>query len=128
MADDGCLPRWFRYSPHGPPRHSILLQTSLALTMLWTATFQSLLTYIGFTLGLCTAGTVVGLIRLRRRAGPQLEVPGWPWIPVIFVLSVLVMSALTIARKPGESAVGLVTLCIGWLACRLATSKRKFSA
>ena len=109
-------------------RHSILLQTSLALVMLWTATFQSLLTYIGFTLGLCTAGTVVGLIRLRRHAGPQLEVPGWPWMPAIFVLSVLVMSALTIARKPGESAVGLVTLCIGWLAWRLATGKRKFSA
>jgi APA family basic amino acid/polyamine antiporter len=124
MADDKCLPRWFCFPAHGPPRHAILLQFALALVMLWTATFQSLLTYIGFTLGLCTAGAVVGLIRLRRRAGPHIEVPGWPWVPGLFVLSVVVLSAFALARRPGESAVGLGTMLLGWLAWYLAYGKR----
>ena len=123
MADDGCLPRWFCFPAHGPPRHAILLQAALALAMLWTATFQSLLTYIGFTLGLCTAGTVAGLTRLRLKAGPQVKVPGWPWVPGLFMLSVLVMSAFAVARKPGESAVGLGTLLLGWLAWHLGRAK-----
>ena len=123
MADDGCLPRWFCFPAQGPPRHAILLQAALALAMLWTATFQSLLTYIGFTLGLCTAGTVAGLMRLRLKAGPQVKVPGWPWVPGLFMLSVLVMSAFAVARKPGESAVGLGTLLLGWLAWYLGRAK-----
>jgi APA family basic amino acid/polyamine antiporter len=124
MADDGCLPQWFGFPAQGPPRHSIFLQTGLALVMLWTATFTSLLTYIGFTLGLCTAAAVVGLIRLRLRFGGKVRVPGWPVVPVLFVASAVVTSAFTIARKPVESGLGLATLLFGWLVWYLAGAKR----
>ncbi len=124
MADDRCLPSWFCFPPHSPPRHAILLQAALALAMLWTATFQSLLSYVGFTLGLCSAGTVAGLVRLRLRAGPHVKVPGWPWIPGFFVLSVVGMSGLAVARRPAECFVGLGTLLLGWLAWYLARAKR----
>jgi APA family basic amino acid/polyamine antiporter len=123
MADDQCLPRWFCFPANGPPRRAVLLQAAVALVMLWTASFQSLLTYIGFTLGLCTAGTVAGLIRLRCQAGSRVMVPGWPWVPGFFVLSVLVTSAFAAARKPGESAIGLGTLLLGWLAWYLTRPK-----
>ena len=123
MADDRCLPRWLCFPADGPPRHAIVLQAALSLAMLWTATFQSLLTYIGFTLGLCTAATVAGLIALRLRAGPQVKVPGWPWVPGIFVLSVALMSVFAVSRKPGESLIGLGTLFLGWLAWRLTHAK-----
>ena len=125
MADDGCLPRWFCFPAHGPPRHSILLQTLLALGMMWTATFQSLLTYIGFSLGLCTAASVAGLVRLRRKEGSRLRVPGWPVVPVVFVAGVLAACGLTIARKPAESAVGLGTLVLGWLAWHFLHGKHR---
>jgi APA family basic amino acid/polyamine antiporter len=124
MADDGCLPRWFSFPAQGPPRHSILLQAGLALAMLWTATFQSLLTYIGFTLGLCTAAAVAGLVRLRLRLGPEVRVPGWPWVPALFLVAVVVTSAFTLARKPVESIIGLGTLLVAWLAWHLARGKR----
>jgi APA family basic amino acid/polyamine antiporter len=124
MADDECLPGWFRFPAHGPPRRAILLQASLALAMLWTATFQSLLTYVGFTLGLCSAGTVAGLIRLRLRAGPRVSVAGWPWVPAVFVAGVVALDACSVARKPVESAVGLGTLLLGWLAWHLTSGKR----
>ena len=100
-----------------------MLQAALSLAMLWTATFQSLLTYIGFTLGLCTAGTVAGLIRLRLQVGRQVKVPGWPWVPGLFMLTVVVTSAFAVARKPGESLIGLGTLFFAWLAWYLARAK-----
>jgi len=124
MADDGCFPCWFRFPAHGPPRHSMLLQTGLAMAMLWSATFQSLLTYIGFTLGLCTAASVAGLIRLRCRKGGQVSVPGWPIVPTLFLASTVLITAFTVTQKPAESAVGLGTLLLGWLAWHFAGGKR----
>lgn len=94
--------------------------------MLWTATYKSLLTYIGFTLSLSTAATVVGLMRLRRREGASLRVPGWPWVPGLFVASVLWMAVFSVARQPVESALGLATLGVGWVAWWGGWSGKKF--
>jgi APA family basic amino acid/polyamine antiporter len=118
MAADGYLPRWLRTEP-GPPRAAIYFQGGIALLLLWTATFEGLLTYIGFTLGLSTAATVIGLVRLRRREGATLRVPGWPWVPALFLLSVLGTTAFSIALRPVESLLGAVTIGIGWLAWRM---------
>lgn len=115
MAADGCLPRWLA-AKTGPPRASIAFQGILALLMLWSATYEALLTYIGFTLSLSTAATVLGLVRLRRREGPQLRVPGWPWTPGCFLLGVIWMAGFSIARRPLESLLGLATIGFGGLA------------
>jgi APA family basic amino acid/polyamine antiporter len=119
MAADGYLPRWLR-TEQGPPRAAILFQCIIALGLLWTATFDGLLTYIGFTLGLSTAGTVLGLVMLRRREGPALRVPGWPWVPALFLLSVVGASVFSIVRRPLESLLGLCTLGVGLLAWRFS--------
>lgn len=93
MAQDGYLPRWL-VSRAGPPRTAIALQTALTLVFLWSASYQTLLTFIGFTLNLCAAATVLGLIRLRRREGVSFKVPCWPWVPALFLAGVLVISGL----------------------------------
>jgi APA family basic amino acid/polyamine antiporter len=117
MAGDGYLPGWLR-PENGPPRAAIYFQGGLAVLLLWTATFEGLLTYIGFTLGLSTAATVFGLVRLRCRAGATLRVPGWPWVPALFLVSVLGTTIFSVARRPFESLLGALTLGIGWLAWR----------
>ncbi len=114
MAGDGYLPAWLA-GAGGAPRAAIFFQSAVALTMLWTATYESLLTYIGFTLSVSTAATVAGLMRLRLREGPTLVVPGWPWVPGLFVASVVWMVAFTVWRRPLESALGLATLGLGWV-------------
>src|SRR6266487_3435520 len=113
MADDGYLPSWLRFPRQGPPRAAILFQTILALAMLWSLTFQALLTYIGFTLGLSTAAAVGGLVRLRLREGPSVPIPGWPWTPCIFIAAVVAVTGLPVARQATESAWGPVTILIG---------------
>ncbi|PYI82802.1 MAG: amino acid permease, partial [Verrucomicrobia bacterium] len=99
MAADGYLPQWLAMKG-GPPRAAILLQAGIALVMLWSTTFEWLLTYIGFTLGLSTAVTVLGLIVLRLREGAQLRVPGWPWVPGLFLASVSTITVLSVIGKP----------------------------
>jgi hypothetical protein len=72
MAIDGELPRLFR-AQAGVPRLAIAMRCTLALALMWSASFKSLLTYIGFTLNLCAAATVVGLIRIRLREGGSTQ-------------------------------------------------------
>lgn len=130
MAEDGYLPR-FLAAQEGPPRPAIGFQAALALILLWSASYEALLTYIGFTLSLSTAATVTGLIVLRWREGPQLRVPGWPIVPVVFVGSVLTMAGASIYRKPLECAVGFLTLLVGfgvWLRHRHNSKNRPTAA
>ncbi len=122
MAADGFLPRALKAAPGEAPRNGMLLQLSLSLVLLWSTAYESLLTYIGFTLGLSTALTVIGLVRLRRKEGPALRVPGWPWIPGLFLASILVITLLTIRMRPLESLYGVATLVIGWLLWRFQAS------
>ena len=124
MATDGYLPRWLA-ARHNPPRAAIAFQLMVALIFLWTAAYQSLLTYIGFTLGISTAATVLGLVVLRRREGKALPVWGWPWVPGLFLLFVSAMTLFTIVRRPLESLVGLATLAAGWVAWRWSDARRK---
>jgi APA family basic amino acid/polyamine antiporter len=124
MADDGYLPVWLRFPQQGPPRAAILFQTAIALTLLWSATFKELLTFIGFALSLCTAAAVIGLIRLRWKEGPSLRVPGWPWVPVVFVAAVLAITSFVAVRQPKESAVGLATVAVGLVTWRFTRGAR----
>jgi APA family basic amino acid/polyamine antiporter len=127
MAAAGHLPRWLAIT-NGPPRAAIAFQTVIALALLWSATYEQLLTFIGFTLGLSTAATVIGLILLRRREGVRLPVPGWPWVPGLFVLSTLAITAFTIFRRPLESAAGLATLAVGWLTWKASVRRSSRTA
>jgi hypothetical protein len=58
------------------------------------------------------------------REGPALAVPGWPWLPALFVSVVVVISLLTAMRKPWQSALGLATLLAGGGAWYFARAKR----
>jgi APA family basic amino acid/polyamine antiporter len=116
MAADGFLPRVFAVRPGRPPRVALLAQTAIALVALWTVSFASLLTYVGFTLSLVAAATVMGLVWQRYKQGPALAVPGWPWVPAVFLVFVLGATTFTVAGRPRESLVGLSTLAVGLLA------------
>ena len=113
MADDGYLPHWLRMGNH-PPRGAIALQATTATIMLWSASFEWFLTYIGFTLGLSTAATVLGLVRLRLREGLGFAVVGWPWIPGLFFVGVALTTLLSIVGKPVATASGLGTVLVSW--------------
>jgi APA family basic amino acid/polyamine antiporter len=123
MAGDGYLPRTLAATAGTPPRAALLLQLLLSLVLVWTEKTDALLTYVGFTLGLSTAATVIGLIRLKRREGAALPVWGWPWVPAAFLVFVLGSTAFAIVQAPLSSGIALLTLMAGLLAFRLHGKK-----
>ncbi|MDA0668058.1 MAG: amino acid permease [Planctomycetota bacterium] len=112
MADDGLFPAYFQ-ARSGNFRHAIFLQTVLALCVLWWSQLANLLGYIGFTLGLSTATTVVAMLLHRRKEVSAWEVTGYPWIPLLFVFSVLGSSTFLVLRSPTEAMWGLLTVVSG---------------
>jgi APA family basic amino acid/polyamine antiporter len=121
MAADGYLPRALAARPGQPPRRALLVQLALGLVPVWIAAFDQLLTYVSLALSLCTAATVIGLVRLRRREGAAaVPVMGWPWVPGTFLIFVLVSAGLTVKQRPLEAAVGLGTVLVG-----LATFRKR---
>ena len=126
MASDGYLPRCLAMGI-GPPRLAIALQAGAAMAMLWSGSFEWFLSYIGFTLGVSTAVTVLGLMRLRLREGPSLLVFGWPWVPSLFLLGVVIITVLSMIAKPGATSTGVCTMAVGWLAWKIQNHWRSSS-
>ncbi len=128
MAADGVFPPVFRFEA-GVPAAAIALQVGLAVALVWSTGLAQLLGYIGFTLGLSAAAAVVGLLLLRRREGPErVPIPGFPWVPAVFVGASLATAAFMIWRQPREAGLGLLTIALGlpvrWLMLRLSGSGR----
>jgi hypothetical protein len=68
----------------------------------------------------------VGMCRLRLKEGPAMHVPGWPWVPGLFLAFGVVSTGFTVVQRPVEGLVGLGTLGIGVVAY-LVQKRRGFS-
>ncbi|HEX9724513.1 MAG TPA: amino acid permease, partial [Vicinamibacteria bacterium] len=100
----------------GIPVYAILVQSIITLAFIYTATFQQVLLYAGFTLNLITAVTVAGVFVLRR-SEPGIERPyrtwGYPWPPIVFLLLSGWSLTFMLIDRPQESIAGLATLLAG---------------
>ncbi len=120
MAQDGCFfasaarvhPRW-----HTPAR-AILYQTVASGIMVLTGTFERLIYYIGFALMFFAALATAGIFRMRQRPDwKRLRAISWhyPAVPALFVGASLWMLLYTLALRPTESLLGLLTAALGGL-------------
>jgi amino acid transporter len=113
MADDGLLPGWFQ-APGTVPRAAILLQTGLALVVILFSGLRELLSYLGFTLSVSAALTVMTIFLIRHREGAAaLPVPCYPWPPLLFVGSTLGFAGLAAFLNPWECVAGVGTILFG---------------
>jgi basic amino acid/polyamine antiporter, APA family len=98
------------------PVFSILVQGLWAAGLTLLGTFQELFTYVVFTgwifYGLAVAGVIV--LRIRQ---PELErpfrVPGYPWLPVLFALAALGITASAVAASPIHALYGIALVLTG---------------
>lgn len=101
---------------NGVPMYAMLLQLVISLFFIITATFDQVLTYIGFTLTLFTALTVLGVFVLRGK-NPNLPRPyrawGYPLTPALFLLLNGWMLVFLLKDKPKESLAGFATVLAG---------------
>ncbi len=120
MAKDGVFFDAFgKVDPrHRTPVRSIILQATLSIAMILTASFESLLVYAGFTLSLSAVLTVAGLMRLRLSM-PLIEREyktfGYPLTPVLFILGNIWIIYYTISNRFVASLYGFATIGAGVL-------------
>jgi basic amino acid/polyamine antiporter, APA family len=132
MGEDyPLLSRLSHRSRAGIPVYAILVQTLITLAFIYTATFQQVLLYAGFTLNLITAVTVACVFVLRRRE-PGIERPyrtwGYPWPPIVFLLLSGWSLTFMLFDRPQESLAGLLTLTAGLAIYFLDYARNRFVA
>ncbi len=124
MAEDGVFPGVFARggAAHRP---AVLLQVALALLFLWIGELQDLIQYVGYTLSLSTAAAVLGLCRIRLREGAErVPIPGWPVVPLVFVVAVLAIAAFSFVGNWRPATWSLGTLLVGALVWRCLPAAR----
>ena len=119
MGRDGLL--WRRagaVSERGTPLIAALVTTAVAIVLIWSGTFQTLVAVASFFLAVNYCVSCLALITLRRRE-PEMERPfrawGYPWSvgivlagAVAFLIGVLLGDTRTALVASGLLAVGLV--------------------
>ncbi|MCL4522756.1 MAG: amino acid permease [Acidobacteria bacterium] len=117
------------------PGLSILAQCACSLVMILSGTFEQLLIYIGFALGIFPLMAVAGLLVLRHRE-PQRERPyrvwGYPLVPLFFLVVMIAVLAVGFVNRPKPSLIALATVAAGmpaywlmkWMAARRESRPR----
>lgn len=125
MAADGLFLGFARevHPRFGVPSRSVLLQGGLAAMMAAAGTFDQILTFMGFALGIFPLLAVLAVYRLRRRVGRP---PGAAALlaPPVFVLTSAAILVLAFRERPVESLVALVTVALGVPAYALLRRRR----
>jgi len=105
-----------RTNVHGVPHIAVMLQSSIALAFILTASFESILVFAGFTLGLNTFFTVLGVMVLRLRQPDLVR----PYRVTLFPLPMLVFLGITgwtlfyiLMQRPLEGLMGLAIVVSG---------------
>mgnify|MGYP003314154090 FL=1 len=111
----------------GIPQRAILFQLGLTIVLIATASFEAILMFSGFALGLNTLATVIGVWYLRKTK-PDLErpfrMPWYPWPMLIFVVLMLWTLAYVIFERPVEGLLAIGLVVVGWC-FYLVSSKRE---
>ncbi len=129
MAKDGLF---FSFASQVNPKTrvpslSILLQGIIAIIIAVSGTFEHILTYMGFSLGLFPLLAVAGVFKLRRLKPDNLKLPGFPLTQIIYLLAGLSILFLGFLRSPGPSLIAILTVLLGWPAYFYFKNKQNYS-
>src|SRR5207249_4636441 len=109
LARDGLAPGALaRVNAGGTPWVAMLAIGVFAIALAATGTFELLLGLAIVQVLVIDSWAVIGLFRLRRRDGPApFSVPGYPWLPLLFVAVYAALFAGTVRAQPTLVAAAL---------------------
>ena len=123
MSEDlGRLRFLARKNARGAPVFAIILQAGVAIFLTLTATFNTVLTYVGFTLALFASLAVLGVFvwRVKHPEAPRpFKTWGYPVTPAIFLVLYGWMIVYLFIERPLPSVCGLLTVASGLLLYKL---------
>jgi APA family basic amino acid/polyamine antiporter len=97
----------------GVPSASVLLQGSLAVIMVLSGTFEQILIYMGFSLGIFPIIAVLCVLKIRQSGKTVLKMPGYPFVQIVFISAGILMLVLSYFERPVESLVAILTALSG---------------
>lgn len=117
MARDRFFPAAMsKLNKYGVPSMAVAFQAIIAVIIAMTATFRTLLIYMGFTLNIFAALAVFSVFRMRKQGLSSIKTCwGYPVTPAIFLVFTLWMTVWSIKSQPFAALAGAVTLAIGCL-------------
>jgi len=95
------------------PSKSVLLQGLISIVIVISGSFDQILTYMGFALGIFPLFAVIGVFKLRRRGQAVSRMPGYPAVQVIYCVAGVLILVLGFLRSPGPSVTALLTVAAG---------------
>jgi basic amino acid/polyamine antiporter, APA family len=95
------------------PSRSIALQGAISSVMVFSGTFDQILTVMGFALGIFPLFTVAGVFRLRSSGTRSTMFSGYPWAPVIYLATGVCILLLAFFQRPTESSIAILSVLIG---------------
>jgi APA family basic amino acid/polyamine antiporter len=95
------------------PSHSIWLQGGIASVMVALGTFDQILTYMGFSLGIFPLLAVIGVFKMKRSGNGPQRMPGYPWAPGFYLLAGSIILILGFFERPMESSIAILTVLAG---------------
>jgi APA family basic amino acid/polyamine antiporter len=115
MARDKCFFKFVSdvHPVHKVPAKSVLLQGLIAIIILVSGSFDQILTYMGFSLGIFPILAVAGVFKVRRSGMSPYKMPGFPIVPIIYILAAIMILTLGFLRSPGPSSIAILTVVVG---------------
>jgi len=95
------------------PSKSILLQCIISAVIVLSGTLDQILTYMGFSLGIFPILAVIGVFKLRYLKKSTYKMPGFPIVPIIYVLAGVAILCLGFLERPIESSIAILTVLVG---------------
>lgn len=95
------------------PGTSILMQSGLAIIFVVSGTFDQIITLLSFSLGIFPILTVLGVFKLRMRRQSVRKMPGYPFLPAVFISLSLIILVLAYLERPVESSIAIGVILVG---------------
>ncbi len=112
------------------PSRAIICQSIVTLLFIITGTFDSILVFAGFTLGLNTFATVISLFILRLKQNNRTQcfrVWGFPLPPIVYLLLTGWTLSYILIQRPQEALFGLGVIVAGIITYFLLNTSRVFN-
>jgi basic amino acid/polyamine antiporter, APA family len=117
MGKDIKQLKWFAISnQNNVPYVAVIFQSVISVILVLNSSFESLITYVGFTLNLFTFLTVLGVFILRYKktdVKSSFKTPLFPLPPLLFLGIIGWILYSIVVDKPFESLMGFGTVLLG---------------
>ncbi len=95
------------------PVRAILVQSFISIVIVLSGSFDQILTYMGFSLGIFPIMAIIGVFRLRFLGKSTHKLPGYPLVQIIYILFGISMLLLAFLERPVESMIAVTTVLVG---------------